>query len=81
MSALSRYILRPSAKVRDVYMGIGGLCLILAIIALAGSDFSFDPATKERLRPLSYILGSVGIIFWARGSVVPATNNKHTETN
>lgn len=68
MSSPLRVFLRPSPRARDAFMGLGGLLLILAIIALAGSTFTFDEARRALLRPLGLGLAIVGALCWARGS-------------
>ncbi len=71
MSLLQRYVIRPSQGVRDAYMGIGGLLLILAVIAFAGADFTFDEERRRLLRPIGMALGLFGALCWGRGSVAP----------
>lgn len=75
MSLLQRYLVRPSPGVRDVYMGIGGLLLILAIIAFAGASFTFDAERRALLRPVGAALGVLGALCWARGSIAPGSDD------
>ncbi len=71
MSKLQRYVLNPSPGMRDAYMGIGGLFLILAIIAFAGASLTYDESRRALLRPLGTALGIIGALCWVRGSIVP----------
>ena len=59
MSALDRFLLRPGKGVREIYMGVGGLLLILAIISFAGASFTFDPERRALLRPLGAALAAL----------------------
>lgn len=79
MSALDKYLLRPTQGVRDAYMGIGGLLLILAVIAFAGADFTFDEARAAMLRPLGVGLAISGAVFWARASIGKPADNSGDE--
>ena len=76
MSWVNRYLLAPSRGVRDVYMGIGGLLLVLAVIAFAGASFSFDEQEKALLRPLGMGLVAIGALMWIRGSIIPAAEKQ-----
>ena len=71
MSWLDRLLLRPSPRALDVYMGVGGLLLILAVIAFAGASFTFDAERREMLRPLGFGLAVLGALSWVRGSIKP----------
>ena len=76
MSFVNRYLLAPSRGVRDIYMGIGGLLLVLAVIAFAGASFSFDAQEKAFLRPLGIVLAVVGGLLWIRASIIPASEKE-----
>ncbi|MGJ8667857.1 MAG: hypothetical protein ACSHXK_00085 [Oceanococcus sp.] len=76
LSLTKRYLLAPSPGVRDVYMGIGGLLLVLAVIAFAGATFSFDLERKALLRPVGVGLGVLGALFWGRASIVPSAERQ-----
>lgn len=69
MSVLRRWVTHPSDGVREAYMGLGGLLLILGIIALAGASFTFDDARRALLRPTGFSLIGLGALCWLRGSV------------
>lgn len=63
---LVTFFVRPGAAARDVFMGLGGLSLVLAIISFAAHTFSFEP--KPWLRPLGVTLAIAGGLCWLRGS-------------
>ncbi len=68
MNLIRRLFISPSRRARDAYMGLGLLFLVLAVIAFAGADFTFDAERKALLRPLAAALAAVGALMWLRGS-------------
>jgi len=73
---LLKPFVQPGPLARDCFMGLGGLLLVLAVIAMAGSTFTFDLATKAQLKPVAAVLAAAGALCWLRGHVVPAAERR-----
>ncbi len=65
---------------RDIYLGIGSLVLILSFLAFAGSSFSFDQELKPQLRLIGFALAALGGLLWLRGSYPTTTRTVETDT-